>query len=157
MRGLYLDYPLGVNPNGYDAQKYSHVFAKGVSVGSPPDLFFTKGQNWGFAPFDPDAIREHHHDYFRAAISMHASHASVLRIDHVMGLHRLFWIPEGAEPKDGVYVRYPENELYAILCIESNRHRCAVVGEDLGTVPHYVPAMMKKHGLRTHQNGQSCR
>jgi 4-alpha-glucanotransferase len=72
----------------------------------------------------------------------------VLRIDHVMGLHRLFWIPQGGEPKDGVYVRYRDDELYAILCVESNRHRCAIVGEDLGTVPRYVPATMKKHGLR---------
>jgi 4-alpha-glucanotransferase len=146
--GLYLDFPLGVNPNGYDAQKYASSFAKNVSAGAPPDLFFTKGQNWGFAPFDPDAIREQHYDYFRAAIAHHASHAGVLRIDHVMGLHRLFWIPRGADPKDGVYVRYPEDELYAILCVESNRHRCAIVGEDLGTVPRYVPATMKKHGLR---------
>ncbi|HSP33000.1 MAG TPA: 4-alpha-glucanotransferase [Thermoanaerobaculia bacterium] len=146
--GLYLDFPLGVNPNGYDAERYAQSFARGVTVGAPPDLFFTKGQNWGFAPFDPDAIREQHYDYFRAAIAHHASHAGVLRIDHVMGLHRLFWIPQGGEPKDGVYVRYPEKELYAILCVESNRHRCSIVGEDLGTVPQYVPAMMKKHGLR---------
>jgi 4-alpha-glucanotransferase len=65
-----------------------------------------------------------------------------------MGLHRLFWIPRGGEPKDGVYVRYPEEELYAILLIESRRHRCAIVGEDLGTVPEYVPKMMARHGLR---------
>ena len=146
--GLYLDFPLGVNPNGYDARRYASSFANGVTVGAPPDLFFTKGQNWGFAPLDPDAIRERRHDYFRAAIAHHASHARVLRIDHVMGLHRLFWIPEGAEPKDGVYGRYPEDELYAVLCVESNRHRCAIVGEDLGTVPRYVPATMKKRGLR---------
>jgi len=148
IRGLYLDFPLGVNPNGYDAQKFAAAFAKGVSVGAPPDLFFTKGQDWGFAPFDPDAIRAQHYDYFRVAVAHHASHAGVLRIDHVMGLHRIFWIPQGGEPKDGVYVRYPENELYAILCVESNRHKCAIVGEDLGTVPQYVPAAMKKHGLR---------
>lgn len=147
-RGLYLDFPLGVNPNGYDASRYASVFAKGVTVGAPPDLFFTKGQNWGFAPFDPDAIREEHYDYFRACIAHHAAHASALRIDHVMGLHRLFWIPEGGEPKDGVYVRYCEEEMYAIVVLESNRHRCAIVGEDLGTVPQYVPAMMKRHGLR---------
>lgn len=146
--GLYLDFPLGVNPNGYDAQRYASSFAKGVSVGSPPDAFFTKGQNWGFPPFDPDAIREERYEYFRACIAQHASHAGILRMDHVMGLHRLFWIPEGGEAKDGVYVRYPEEELYAVLTIESNRHGCAIVGEDLGTVPQYVPGMMKKHGLR---------
>ena len=145
---LYLDFPLGVNPKGYDAMHYAESFAKGVSVGAPPDAFFTKGQNWGFAPFDPDAIREQRYAYFRDCIRHHASHAGVLRMDHVMGLHRLFWIVEGGEAKDGVYVRYREEELYAILVLESNRNHCALVGEDLGTVPEYVPAMMKKHGLR---------
>jgi 4-alpha-glucanotransferase len=146
--GLYLDFPLGVNPNGYDAWRYREHFANGVSVGSPPDLFFTRGQNWGFPPLDPDAIRAHHHRYFRACIRWQVEHAGVLRIDHVMGLHRLFWIPNGAEAKDGVYVRYPEDELYAVLTIEANRADCVIVGEDLGTVPAYVPEIMRKRGIR---------
>jgi 4-alpha-glucanotransferase len=146
--GLYLDFPLGVNPNGDDAQKYPDIFAKGVSVGAPPDSFFTKGQNWGFPPFHPEALRASKYDYFRKAIVHHARHADILRIDHVMGLHRLFWIPEGMEAKDGVYVRYDDEELYAIVVLESNRHRCAIVGEDLGTVPEYVPKAMLRHGLR---------
>ena len=146
--GLYLDYPIGVNPGGYDAWKYSRSFAKGVSVGAPPDLFFTKGQNWGFAPFDPDAIREERYEYFRASIRHHVTHAGILRLDHVMGLHRLFWITEGGEAKDGVYVRYPEEEMYAVVVLEATRANCAVVGEDLGTVPSYVPRMMKRHGFR---------
>jgi 4-alpha-glucanotransferase len=127
---------------------YADHFAKGVSVGAPPDLFFTKGQNWGFPPFDPDAIREHRHDYFRACVRHHMQHAGVLRMDHVMGLHRLFWIPEGGEAKDGVYVRYPEDELYAVLLIEASRTNTVIVGEDLGTVPVYVPRAMKRRGLR---------
>lgn len=146
--GLYLDFPLGVNPGGYDARRYAHVFAGGVSVGAPPDLFFTKGQNWGFPPFDPDAIREDRYDYYRAAIRHHVSHAGILRIDHVMGLHRLFWIPEGSDARDGVYVRYRADELYAILVLESRRHGCTIVGEDLGTVPPEVPKKMSRHGLR---------
>lgn len=146
--GLYLDFPLGVNPGGYDVAKYGEIFAKGVAVGAPPDAFFTKGQNWGFPPFHPDAIRDDRYRYFRAAIAQHAKHASILRLDHVMGLHRLFWIPEGMQAKDGVYVRYDDEELYAILCVESNRHRCAIVGEDLGTVPEYVPVSMQRHGFR---------
>ncbi|HYH08960.1 MAG TPA: 4-alpha-glucanotransferase [Thermoanaerobaculia bacterium] len=146
--GLYLDFPLGVNPGGYDAQRYAHVFANGVSVGAPPDLFFTKGQNWGFPPFDPDAIRYDRYDYFRAAIRHHVAHAGILRIDHVMGLHRLYWIPEGNDAKDGVYVRYHADELYAILVLESRRHGCTIVGEDLGTVPPEVPKKMARHGLR---------
>jgi 4-alpha-glucanotransferase len=146
--GLYLDFPLGTNPGGYDAWRYAAAFAKNVSVGAPPDGFFTKGQNWGFPPFDPDAIREQHYDYFRAAVRNHVTHAGVLRIDHVMGLHRLYWIPNGADAKDGVYVRYREDELYAILTLESRRHGCVIVGEDLGTVPPEVPKMMARHGLR---------
>ncbi|HUR79178.1 MAG TPA: 4-alpha-glucanotransferase [Thermoanaerobaculia bacterium] len=146
--GLYLDFPLGVNPGGYDAHRYTHVFANGVSAGAPPDLFFTKGQNWGFAPFDPDALRADRYAYFRKAIRQHVAHAGILRIDHVMGLHRLFWIPDGLDPADGVYVRYNAEELYAILTLESRRHACTVVGEDLGTVPPEVPKTMSRHGLR---------
>ncbi len=146
--GLYLDFPLGVNPAGYDAHRFAHVFASGVSVGAPPDLFFTKGQNWGFPPFDPDALRADRYRYFRDAVRFHVSHAGILRIDHVMGLHRLFWIPQGSDAKDGVYVRYRAEELYAILALESRRHGCVIVGEDLGTVPPEVPKMMNKRGLR---------
>ncbi|HEX6097978.1 MAG TPA: 4-alpha-glucanotransferase [Thermoanaerobaculia bacterium] len=146
--GLYLDFPLGVHPLGYDAQHYAHVFAKGMSVGAPPDLVFTGGQNWGFAPFDPDAIRDDRYRYFRKAVRHHVAHAGILRIDHVMGLHRLYWIPEGGPAKDGVYVRYRADELYAILTLESQRHGCTVVGEDLGTVPPEVPKTMQRHGIR---------
>lgn len=146
--GLYLDFPLGVNPAGYDVWRHRDHFAKGVSVGAPPDAFFTKGQNWGFPPLDPDAIRTHGHNYLRACVRHHVQHAGILRIDHVMGLHRLFWIPQGAEPADGIYVRYPHEELYAALLIEANRTGTAIVGEDLGTVPEYVPIAMSRHGLR---------
>jgi 4-alpha-glucanotransferase len=146
--GLYLDFPLGVSAGGYDAQRFSGCFAKGSSVGAPPDLFFTKGQNWGFPPLDPDASRASRHNYFRACIRHHVEHAGILRIDHHMGLHRLFWIPSGAEAKDGVYVHYPADELYAILTLESHRNRCVILGEDLGTVPPEVPAKMQEHGIR---------
>jgi len=145
---LYLDFPLGVHPDGDDVRDYRDSFVKGVSVGAPPDAFFTKGQNWGFPPLDPEAIRDNHYEYFRAAIAFHASAATVLRLDHVMGLHRLYWIPVGADAKDGAYVRYRSEELYAILTVESRRHRCAMVGEDLGTVPKEVPRAMQRHGLR---------
>ena len=146
--GLYLDFPLGVSPDGYDAQRFRGCFANGASVGAPPDLFFTKGQNWGFPPLDPDSTRESRHNYFRASIRHHVEHAGILRIDHHMGLHRLFWIPAGGEAKDGVYVHYPADELYAILTLESQRNQCVIIGEDLGTVPPYVPAKMKEHGIR---------
>lgn len=148
LEGLYLDFPLGVHPNGYDAWRFDDQFAKKVAVGSPPDLYFTKGQNWGFPPLHPDAIRSAGHGYFRECLRRQLAHASVLRIDHVMALHRLFWIPEGLEAADGVYVRYPDDELYAVLTIEANRSGSVIVGEDLGTVPQYVPKAMDKHGIR---------
>lgn len=146
--GLYLDFPLGVNPAGYDVQRYPNLFADGVSVGAPPDLFFTKGQNWGFPPFDPDALRRDRYRYFRDAVAHHMTHAGLLRLDHVMGLHRLYWIPEGASAAEGTYVRYHADELYAILVLESRRHDCVIVGEDLGTVPPEVPRKMSRHGVR---------
>jgi 4-alpha-glucanotransferase len=147
LEGMYLDFPLGVHPNGYDAWRFDEDFARHVSVGAPPDLFFTKGQNWGFPPLHPHATREHHHDYFRECVRRQLQHAAILRIDHVMGLHRLFWIAEGMEPADGVYVRYPADELYAVLTIEAHRANAVIVGEDLGTVPQYVPETMSKHGI----------
>lgn len=146
--GLYLDFPLGVNADGYDVRKYPHVFAKGVATGAPPDLFFTRGQNWGFPPFHPDGVREDRYRYFRDCIRHHVSHAAILRLDHVMALHRLYWIPQGAEASDGVYVHYHHEEFYAVVVLEASRHGCTIVGEDLGTVPQYVPRTMKKHGLR---------
>lgn len=146
--GLYLDFPLGVHARGYDVWHYAAHFAQKTSVGSPPDLFFTRGQNWGFPPPDPDAIRQQHYTYYRACIRRQMEHAAVLRIDHVMGLHRLFWIPEGADAADGVYVRYPHDELYAVMLIEAQRSGTVIVGEDLGTVPVYVPREMRNHGVR---------
>lgn len=146
--GLYLDFPLGVHPDGFDTHHFGGHFAAGTSVGAPPDLFFTKGQNWGFPPLDPDRSRERGYDYLRMAIRHHAEHAGVLRLDHVMGLHRLFWIPAGAAAADGVYVRYRTEELYALLLIEANRTGTIIVGEDLGTVPPDVPATMARHEFR---------
>lgn len=144
---LYLDFPLGVNPSGYDVWSRPHLFNLNVSAGAPPDPFFTRGQSWGFPPLDPDAIRESGHEYFIRSIRHQLRHAEMLRIDHVMGLHRLFWVPEGAEAADGTYVRYPADELFAILCLESLRHRSVIVGEDLGTVPPEVRQLMDDHAV----------
>lgn len=146
--GLYLDLPLGVHPLGYDAHRHRDVFAAGVAGGAPPDRFFSKGQNWGFAPVNPLRARERGHDYFIRSVRHHVRHAGILRIDHLMGFHRLFWIPDGFDGDQGAYVRYPADELYAIACLESRRHGTALVGEDLGTVPAYVRRRMADHGLR---------
>jgi 4-alpha-glucanotransferase len=146
-RGLFLDLPLGVSRNSYDVWRYRSSFALDASGGAPPDEFFTKGQNWGFPPLHPERMRASGHGYFIDCIRHHLRYAGILRIDHVMGLHRLFWIPRGAEPSDGVYVRYPSEDLYAILCLESYRHRSVIVGENLGTVPDYVNSAMARHRI----------
>lgn len=146
--GLYLDFPLGVHPDGYDAWRYRRLFVEGVSVGAPPDPFSTRGQDWGFAPLHPLRVREEGYGYLRRCLGHHFRVCSALRVDHVMGLHRLFWIPRGFEPSEGVYVRYPADELYAVLLLEAWRHGAWVVGEDLGTVPRGVRARLDRHGLR---------
>jgi 4-alpha-glucanotransferase len=145
--GLYLDLPLGVNRYGFDPWRHPELFAFSVNGGAPPDAFFTKGQNWNFAPLHPERIRTDGYRYLRRVIQGLLRHAGMLRIDHVMGLHRLYWIPEGMPAKDGVYVRYPAEELYAILCLESHRHRAWIVGENLGTVPGYVNTTMRRHAI----------
>ncbi|MCC6273005.1 MAG: 4-alpha-glucanotransferase [Deltaproteobacteria bacterium] len=144
---LYLDLPLGIHPQGYDAWRERDLFASGVSVGAPPDAFFARGQDWGFPPPLPEQSRAQGHAYFRAALRRPLSAAGMLRIDHVMGLHRLFWIPKGFSPREGCYLRYPAEELYALLCLESHRARCLLVGEDLGTVPPETRTEMARRGL----------
>ncbi len=146
--GLYLDLPLGVHPQGYDAFAHAGQFAKGVSGGAPPDRFFSAGQDWGFRPVHPARSREDRHEYFIRSLRHHLRHAGVLRIDHVMGLHRMYWIPDGAGGDQGAYVQYPADEFYAIACLESRRHGAALVGEDLGTVPARVRRRMARRGLR---------
>ena len=145
--GLYLDLPLGCSPEGYDAWRFSDVFVKDVTVGAPPDFFFPKGQNWGINPLHPEKIREAGYGYFIECVRHHMRHAAYLRLDHIMALHRLYWIPKGARSDEGVYVKYRAEEFYAIICLESHRHRCVVVGENLGTVPNYVNRALRRHGL----------
>jgi 4-alpha-glucanotransferase len=145
---LYLDLPLGVNPDGYDVWRERDSFALGASAGAPPDLFFSKGQDWGFAPLHPRRIRESGYRHVLAFLRFQMHHARLLRIDHVMGLHRLYWVPHGLEARQGTYVNYPAEELFAIFCLESHRNRTRLVGENLGTVPPAVNESMARHGLR---------
>ena len=144
---LYFDLPVGVHSAGYDVWRHHNVFALNAAAGAPPDAVFTNGQNWGFPPIHPENIREEHYRYVIDYLRHHLRYADMLRIDHVMGLHRLFWIPQGLNAGDGVYVRYHAEELYAILAVESHRHQSIIVGEDLGIVPSYVRPAMAKHGL----------
>lgn len=147
LSGLFLDLPLGCHPQGFDPWRWPGLFARGMSVGAPPDDFFAHGQDWTFSPLHPERIRENGHRYLARCLRHHMRHARYLRIDHVMALHRLFWIPEGMGAADGVYVNYPAKEQYAVLCLESQRSRTVMVGEDLGTVPPQVRPAMRRHGL----------
>ena len=145
--GLYLDLPIGAHRDSWDLVRHRDEYALAASIGAPPDAFFTSGQNWGFPPQHPERMRHNRYRYLRSCLAHQMRYASMLRIDHVMGLHRLLWIPAGGEPKDGLYVRYPQEELLAVVCLESHRNHCAIAGEDLGLVPDEVRAAMKAHGL----------
>jgi 1,4-alpha-glucan branching enzyme len=145
--GLYLDLPLGVHPSSYDAWRHPELFVPGVSAGAPPDPFFVQGQDWGFRPAHPERQREEGYGYLRRVLQEVLAVSGMLRIDHVMGLHRLFWVPEGFAATEGAYVRYPAEELYALLCLESHRSRTILVGENLGTVPPTVDQALGRHGV----------
>lgn len=145
--GLYLDLPVGVNGCGFDIWRHPEVYVRGLSTGAPPDALFSGGQNWGFPPLHPERLRDNGYAHLIDVIRNHLRYAGVLRIDHVMGLHRLYVIPQGASAKEGIYVRYRPQELYAIITIESHRARCLVVGEDLGTVPDAVRESMARHRI----------
>jgi len=128
------DLPIGFDADGADAWAFQDVLAPGMSVGAPPDEFNTRGQDWGLPPFVPHKLRAAGYEPFIQTIRACLRHAGGLRIDHVMGLFRLFWIPAGAEPGSGAYVRSNARELLAIVALESLRARAIIVGEDLGTV-----------------------
>ncbi|MBM4262050.1 MAG: 4-alpha-glucanotransferase [Deltaproteobacteria bacterium] len=144
---LYLDFPLGVNRDGYDVWRNQDLFVLGASAGAPPDGLFVGGQNWGFPPLHPEAIRLQGYRYLVDCLRHHLQPADFLRIDHVMGLHRMYWIPQGAAATEGIYVHGKAAELYAILCLESHRHRAQIVGENLGTVPFYTNEALARHRI----------
>jgi 4-alpha-glucanotransferase len=144
---LGLDVAVGTHPDGYDPWSRQALFAEGMSVGAPPDRGFPSGQDWGFSPVLPAASRREGHKYLAASIAHQASLSGVLRIDHIMALSRLYWIPHGAGLHEGTYVSYPAAELFAIVTLESHRNRCEVVGEDLGVVPPEIEEAMRRHGI----------
>ncbi len=143
--GLYLDLPIGVHPDGYDAWRERDLFVHSVSVGAPPDAFFASGQNWGFEPLHPDRLRQSGYQYFIESLRHHLRYAKVLRLDHVMGFYRRFLIPESLSVKDGLYVRYPAEEFYAIIDLEAHRSGTTIVGENLGLVPKPVDVAIRQH------------
>jgi 4-alpha-glucanotransferase len=133
--GLYRDLAVGVNPQGAEAWADQGLVVPGMGIGAPPDPLSRAGQDWGLAPVNPLALRLRGFQPFIAALRANMRHAGVLRIDHVMSLARLYWVPAGRSPMSGAYVNYPFAELVRLVALESQRQHCAVVGEDLGTVP----------------------
>jgi 4-alpha-glucanotransferase len=144
---LGLDLAVGVHPDGYDPWSRQTLFADGMSVGAPPDGGFPSGQDWGFSPVLPQASRREGHRYLAASIAHQASLAGVLRVDHIMAWTRLYWIPHGFGLHEGTYVTYPAEELFGILTLESHRHRCEIVGENLGTVPPEIDKALPRHRI----------
>lgn len=148
--GRYADFPVGSHPSGFDPVWSPESFVPEVQGGAPPDRFFAGGQSWGFRPFHPERIREDGYRFFSAALRRAFAHADCLRIDHVMGLERMYMIPAGLSATDGAYVSYRAEELHAVVALEAHRADAVVVGEDLGTVPAGVRRRMaREHMLRT--------
>ena len=138
------DMPVGVDPGGFDAWDWQDQLALGASVGAPPDRFNTAGQDWGLPPFIPHRLREAQYRPFIETIRQQLRYAGGLRIDHVLGLFRLWWIPVGHGAARGAYVRYPTDELLEIVALESQRAGAVVIGEDLGTVPPGVRTELRR-------------
>ncbi len=134
-QSLYRDLALGCAYDGGEIAGQPSAFAAGVSIGAPPDPFSAAGQVWNLPPYSPHALLRHGLSPVQRVMAANMRHAAALRIDHVLGFARQFWVPRGAEGRHGAYVRFPLEGLLAVTALESRRHRCLVVGEDLGTVP----------------------
>ena len=145
--GLYRDLAVGVNSGGSDTWGRESLFALGARVGAPPDEFNPRGQDWGLPPWVPSALRAERYAPFVEALRANMRHAGALRIDHAMGLMRLFWVPPQAQPEHGTYVHYPLSDLAGIVALESVRQRCVIVGEDLGTVAPAMTQAMAEHAM----------
>ena len=149
--GLYIDVAVGIDPQGADAWAQQDAVIAAVSVGAPPDEFNPGGQDWGLAPFNPSAVAADDFAPMRQLLAAAMRHAGAIRLDHVLGLQRVFMIPHGMKSGDGVYVRFPFEQLLRVVAEESVRFRCSVIGDDLGTVPEGFRDTMTKWGLWTYR------
>jgi (1->4)-alpha-D-glucan 1-alpha-D-glucosylmutase len=149
--GLYQDLAVSIDRGGAEAWAAQDLYAQGASAGCPPDDFNLHGQDWGLLPLLPERLHARAYAPFIATLRANMRHAGALRIDHVMGLARLFWVPRGDQPDAGAYVAYPFEHLLAIVTLESQRNRCMVIGEDLGTVTDEVRHAMDASGLLSYR------
>jgi len=149
--GLYGDYAVGVNPSGAETWSDQDVYRMRAGVGAPPDPLALKGQDWGIPPQDPHALIAAGYRPFRDLIAANMRHFGALRLDHVMALFRQWWVPVGLGATEGGYVHYPVDDLMSVLALESERHRCLVVGEDLGTVPDEVRRAMAEFAVYSYK------
>ncbi|MEV4680270.1 4-alpha-glucanotransferase [Streptomyces kurssanovii] len=145
--GIVHDLAVGVHPGGADAWAQQDSFAAGMSVGAPPDAFNAHGQDWGLPPWRPDALAASGYAPYRGLLRGILRNAGALRIDHVMGLFRLWWVPVGSPPTEGAYVRYDAEAMLAVLVLEAHRAGAVVIGEDLGTVEPGVREALSRRGV----------
>ncbi len=145
--GLITDLAVGIDPGGSDTWRAPHAFLNGLSVGAPPDPLGPEGQDWGLTTFDPLTLPLDHFHAFRDTLAAAMAHAGGVRIDHILGLNRLWVIPRGRPSTEGCYLRFPLADMLRILALESHRHRAIVVGEDLGTIPEGLRDALDEAGI----------
>ncbi|UTV30238.1 4-alpha-glucanotransferase [Photobacterium atrarenae] len=149
--GLYRDLAVGVCDSGAETWADHGALCQDVSVGAPPDILGPLGQNWGLPPLNPEVLKETAYEPFVQLLRANMRSCGALRIDHVLGLLRLWWIPKGEGAKDGAYIYYPVEDMMAILALESHRHQCTVIGEDLGTVPDEIVDKLATAGIHSYK------
>jgi 4-alpha-glucanotransferase len=149
--GLYHDIAIGSVDGGNDAWNYQDVLAEDADVGAPPDDFSPEGQNWGFSPQIPEKMKETAYELFIQTMRKNMKYCGALRIDHALGMFRLFWIPRGMHPKDGAYVKYPSEDLLRIIALESVRNKTIIIAEDLGTIGENVREILRQFQMLSYK------
>ena len=149
--GLYRDLAVGVADSGAETWADDGNLVMDASIGAPPDVLGPLGQNWGLPPLNPQVLQETSYDAYIKLLRANMKHCGALRIDHVLGLLRLWWIPKGENATKGAYIYYPVENMLAILALESHRHQCSVIGEDLGTVPDEIVELLREAGVHSYK------